>query len=251
MADGAALLEIHRGSKFLHAKSKHDRGTAGIFVYTVDKDTRNAYVLMGVNHKGEYCHFHGWIDQHESSIMGAAREGYEESSGVFGSYIDIYCYLLDPRTQMTCPSNDGFAMMVNLGETTKSSRLELTRRFLYQPAHIPCMMELVSVNFLELKALREVCTKFAEVRNGVMNKDTSWKSKCNAASALCEKKFYVGGLQLPHPDIDHHHLGHRLRDFLHHWYFCDIEFWTHPALTRLVDEGVAPQPPLSKVAPQI
>jgi hypothetical protein len=76
------------------------------------------------------CHFHGWIEKLETHKQGAAREGYEESRGLFGSPIDLWRCLIAPNNEF---SINGAALpsiyLVSLGFLDANQRKRQITKF--------------------------------------------------------------------------------------------------------------------------
>jgi hypothetical protein len=152
--------------------------TGGVFPITIDSKTSEGFCLLGLANikrreyddedyfytlpdnsiggvRNELCHFHGWVDCFESLSQAKAREGYEESRGVFGSMLDIW----------RCLSLEGFSYempqlspmsLINLGNTSAAERASIIARFLRCPVHCVAMAETRGVRFVPLKQLYDV-----------------------------------------------------------------------------------------------
>lgn len=153
--------------------------TGGVFPITIDSETSEGYCLLGLANIGRrdcdegdddyfyklpdksiggvrnvLCHFHGWVDYCESHPQAKAREGYEESRGLFGSMLDIWrCLSLEGYSyQMPCLPP---LSLINLGKTNTTERATIVARFLQCPVYSAAMAETRGVRFIPLKQLYE------------------------------------------------------------------------------------------------
>eukprot|EP01124_Arcella_intermedia_P032028 TRINITY_DN7395_c0_g1_i2.p1 TRINITY_DN7395_c0_g1~~TRINITY_DN7395_c0_g1_i2.p1 ORF type:complete len:451 (+),score=78.23 TRINITY_DN7395_c0_g1_i2:94-1446(+) len=174
--DPYVRLYIKQLERSLITKPKLKAG--GVTPLVVDPDTGEAYCLLGLSRSRRpkawspqstseyYCHlpdhrivvrdtlcnFHGWMDVGETSLQGKAREGYEESRGVFGSLVDIWRCLSLPGYSYEMPCLPAMNL-ISLGRMGPLERSNLVQKFLSCPIHSPCMAETRGIRFIPLKEL--------------------------------------------------------------------------------------------------
>jgi hypothetical protein len=151
----------------------------GVFPITVDPETSESYCLLGLAYirrrdcdgDDEYfytlpdntiggvrnvlCHFHGWVDCYESRSQAKAREGYEESRGVFGSMVDIWRCLSLPGYSYQMPHLRPMSL-INLGKMNATDRASLVARYLQCPIYSAAMTETRGVRFVPLSQLYDL-----------------------------------------------------------------------------------------------
>jgi hypothetical protein len=159
--------------------------TGGILPVCVDPITFESFFLFGVqkirrkdcDEKEDYfytdnnsqihvrdvlCHFHGWIEPLETLKQGAAREGYEESRGLFGSHIDIWRCLIAPNKEFAI--NETVLpriYMVSLGFLDANQRKLLITKFPEMEVTSPAMAEMSDVKFVSINALHKELQRIA------------------------------------------------------------------------------------------
>ena len=149
-----ALLSRHARSKIMGFK----QATGGVLPVCAD-DARQAWCLLGENHRGELCHFHGWVERGETFEMGAAREAHEESRGVLGDALTLWRAITSPSHSRRC----GAIVLLSLGTMTQAARDAVCDDFLARPVLYRGMAEvrhvLPSLSFCNI--LRMCVTSFA------------------------------------------------------------------------------------------
>ena len=222
-ADPRPLAPTHPTS-LSHAGSTRARGdfrrTGGILPLCVDPVTRIPYMLMGMNRAGHASHFFGYVEQGETTQMGAARECEEEAHGVLGSAMDLWRALLLPRfhRRLSARSN---AFFVSLGHMDEAARQAVVDRFDAAPVVWAGSQETVRVLFLDARQVRQA------VRTAVPHTDATGK--------------IVGVEHAPIPGLSPER-GERLRRHLLQWGDSTLcQLFTPgkaPYMDTLLEEGV-------------
>jgi hypothetical protein len=163
------------------------RNVGGVLPFAIDPNTNEGYFLFGIEklrksecllHPKDYqkdyfytdhstgklqvrqtlCHFHGFLDIYESFEQGASREGYEESRGVFGDWVDIWRAISTPDYYHIPRNNFNSMRIVSLGYLDEEARHFLKAKFWEMPVHTPCMAETYGLHFISVTDL------YAELR---------------------------------------------------------------------------------------
>ncbi len=175
--DECYYLELYLHQRARYVCGEHKSRVAGIFPIAIDKESGAGYCWLGRANIGrresrnnrEYfyskksdgqvigvrnvlCHFHGWVDMLESNPQAKAREGYEESRGLFGSYVDLWRCLSLEGFSYTLPCIPMLSV-IYLGKMTLHQRNDLVKQFYQCPVNSPCMTETRGVHFISLKEL--------------------------------------------------------------------------------------------------
>lgn len=144
------ILQIHFDSNLVEHRHEH---AGGIVPVCIDPNTGESFFLFGLNFRNEYCHFHGWIEPRETFEMGCAREGFEESKGVFGSAIRLWRALMDPNFSFRHRS----MFVVSLGNMDITERTAMKSLFDETAPTHRGMLEVKTINFIPAIQLRETC----------------------------------------------------------------------------------------------
>jgi hypothetical protein len=139
-------------SKLKIVKTPHTR-TGGVLPVCIDPNTGISYFLFGLNFRDEYCHFHGWVEPNETVQMGAAREGYEESKGVFGSAADLWRALMSPFFHF----QHGAMFFISLGSMNSEQREGVMDSFHHVEPTCRGMLEIQSIKFIPTRHIKETC----------------------------------------------------------------------------------------------
>jgi len=140
---------------------------AGLFISATDPNTKEHYLLLGVNQRNRLCHFHGWNDEDRSLpylnalYTTVAREYAEESLEIIGSESFIKTLLPNQEYAMRVwPDsnewNDGHAILIYMGMVNEMEREEIKRIFVERrnsPELKPCQKENNSVVWIRSRAL--------------------------------------------------------------------------------------------------
>jgi hypothetical protein len=190
----------------------------GILPVCIDPDTREPFGLLGLSLRGEYCHFHGWVDPGETTLMGAAREAFEEGRGVFGNAFTLLYALSVPLYHCRVREGTGPTplFLVSLGELTRDQREKVRDDFRAVTPHVHGMSENKDIAFFNLRELRTACLTLTEC-------------------------VHISGMGT----------GEILRPFLRQWLATRDMWASTPKFSEILDEGVFPETfaPLSTLEP--
>ena len=141
-------------------KGTTDKWTAGILPFTIDPETKTAHFLLGTN-CGMYDNFYGGVEEGETVVCGAAREGFEESKGVIGSQQAIFMALSSKDYSVLWNNEEesgGKCYLVNVGPMTSGQREALEHKFTKLSAHGRReMKEITSVRFVQVAHFKTWC----------------------------------------------------------------------------------------------
>eukprot|EP00760_Papus_ankaliazontas_P018450 PhM_4_TR17498/c0_g1_i1/m.44232 len=203
--DGTVSLPVNTSACLATVRSVCGRGTnsGGVLPFCTDSTTGRCHFLLGVSLRGRLCHFHGRVDEGESLELGAAREGYEESKGIFGSTNKLWRFICSGDTHSVRYNARGM-FGVFLGDLSKEKRIALRSSFHAAPAFYGCMNEAKDVVFVDIRDIISLSTP--------------------SASYLVPDADYDGeasGWNKEYP----------VRSFLHGW-FSNPRFWSAPIVLQ-------------------
>jgi hypothetical protein len=201
----AALLARHARSRVMLFRKQL---TGGVLPVCVDEASQ-AWCLLGENHRSELCHFHGWIERGETFEMGTAREAFEESKGILGDVLTLWCAICQPSFYR----RSGSIVMMSLGTLTQKERDAMCDDFVSRPVLYRGMAEVERVWWVPMRQLRQLCVG-----------DDSQTCDCDSP----------GPASLLPP-------GLKLRDFLlGEGWMGDEGLWDEAVVQDLVDTGIIP-----------
>lgn len=233
-ADVDTLLEAHAKSRRVRHAYKR---AAGVLPVSIDPDTKRCWMLLGLsvgrkkNPAPVLCHFHGFTDPGETSAVGAAREGWEESKGCFGKRSQLWRAIVASSLQragdpvFAMPLMNRHCYLIRLADMTAEERACMQAAFAAAPAYTPCMAEVESLHWVATDELAVACRR------------------CGGNTRLSSDIAVTG---MPH--------GATLRAFVGKWFTTPegIAQWDRPEVRALMEAG-DPAPlrllPMSQLPP--
>jgi hypothetical protein len=188
-------------------------------------ETRQAWCLLGENHRSELCHFHGWVERGETFEMGAAREAYEESRGLLGDALTLWRAVCDPSFSRRFNS----IVVLSLGELTAASRQSMCADFASRPIVFRGMTEVARVHWLPMLPLSRLC-----LRNGSAGAGFEGDVQAPLGTDLSASNADAVSSVLPS--------GVRIRSFLlQRGWLGRGGLWEHPDVCQLLHTGIFPE----------
>lgn len=192
------MLVAHKAGRKFDKK----QGTGGIFPISIDPDTNEIWILLGLNSANQYCHFHGWIEEGETLEQGTARQGWVVSRGLLGTQADLWrALMLGGNYSMQFV---GSSQIVLVGAVRAAERPMWASAFTSLPAFYDDMEEVVRVDWINARSFRNACINFSQDR---IDGYPVFETQKKPTTFIGTGKYYVQGFA---PNCV-------LRPFLHNW----------------------------------